>query len=193
MMGEKMQRKVINAGADVLLALLYAPGSSGRIGEPIKGFTRLEKMMYLISKETTVKDVKDIIERDYHFEPDNFGPCAGEIYDDTEMLRDGKIIETTTVETDNLIESADIGCVQDAEAEEESSPEPTKEAEVFQLSQKGLRIGEIIFSALPEESRRRISVIKTLYNDKPVMDLVRFVYAKFPEATVRSKIRHVVS
>ena len=178
---------VINSGTDILLAVLYAPGSTGTPGEPIRGFTKLEKMMFLVYEET---DLKGVIGKNYHFEADNYGPCATEIYDDIEMLKDANMLETESVDSDSLIESIDFfDCAQNVE--DEALP-PAKRVEVFKLTSKGAKVASMIFHALPSESQQKIILLKTLHNSKSVTELIKYVYSKYPQTTTRSKIRDIV-
>jgi hypothetical protein len=64
---------IVNSATDIMLALLYAPGATGAAGEPIRGFTRLEKLMFLIDKET---GLGQIVDKEYAFEAKDFGGGA---------------------------------------------------------------------------------------------------------------------
>lgn len=94
----KLEKIEITSGADVLLALLYAPGKNG-ICEEIRGNTRLMKLMYILEKET---DLKEIISRSLHFEAYDYGPYSQELFDIVEALMTAKIIDKRDEEGDIL-------------------------------------------------------------------------------------------
>jgi hypothetical protein len=66
----------IESGLDVLMLLLYSEGTTGKIGEPLEGITRLDKIMYLLSQS---KEFSSIVQENYEFQADNFGPFAPEL------------------------------------------------------------------------------------------------------------------
>jgi len=170
----------VSSGTDVLLALLYAKGSTGKNNEPIAGTTKLEKFMFLLSKET---DLTEPISNDYEFSPDDYGPCAHEIFDDVEMLKDAKFIEE---KERNIFSSLDEG---DREACQDFENENQPCLKVFSLTEKGLIIGKAMFNALSTENQQKIVKLKQLYNKRPVNEIVRNVYVKYPEMIGKSKIR----
>lgn len=176
----------IVSGTDVLLALLYAKGSTGKNNEPIAGTTRLEKFLFLISRET---DLTETISKDYDFAPDNYGPCSHEIFDDIEMLKDANIlVEKQRKKFNQLAEGDDSECHYPAV----DSDEYPKVLRIFSLTAKGERIGEILFDSLSPENKRKIIILKKLYNKRPVSKIVQDVYTKYPEMIGESKIKDKV-
>ncbi len=174
----------MNSATDILLALLYAPGATGIEGEPIRGYTRLEKLLFLIDKETKLGRIMD---EEYEFEAKDFGPCAEEIYDDVEMLKDADILQTVDEITDSELEDVDSSEAL-TEVEEESTP-PRKTATVFRLSPKGMIIGKKIYEAIDPLERKQLAQIKTIYNSKPISDTLRYVYTAYDSYTTRSTIK----
>ena len=55
----------VETGLDVVLLLLYAPGTSGGPCEPVRGITRLQKLLFLLWKEG---GFRDDIPKLYNFE-----------------------------------------------------------------------------------------------------------------------------
>lgn len=176
----------INSGTDVLLALLYARGSTGKNNEPIAGTTKLEKFMFLISRETDLKD--DI--KDYDFGPDNFGPCSHELFDDIEMLKDAKYLEEKERSIFSPLDEGDSESCQSAAVDSEEYPQ--RRLRVFSLTEKGMKIGEILFNSLSLVDQKKIVMLKQLYNKKPVSQIIRDVYTKYPDMIVESKIKDKV-
>lgn len=177
----------IVSGTDVLLALLYAKGSTGKNNEPIAGTTKLVKFMFLISRET---DSKEIISKDYDFAPDNYGPCSHEIFDDIEMLKDAKFIEEKKRKIFSPLDEGDTEACHYPAVDSEISPE--RLLKVFSLTEKGKKIGEIMFNSLSPEDQKKIVILKQLYNKSPVREIIRNVYTKYPEMIGESKIKKEV-
>lgn len=178
---------IVNSATDIMLALLYAPGATGIEGEPVRGYTRLEKLMFLVDKETKLGQIMD---KEYQFEPKDFGPCAEEIYDDIEMLKDAGILQTVDEFADSELEDVDSTEAL-SEVEEEPTP-PSKNATVFRLTSKGMIIGKKIYDAIDPTERKKLVQIKTIYNSKPISDMLRYVYTMYSDYTSKSKIKDKV-
>ena len=177
----------ISSGTDVLLALLYSKGSTGKTNEPIAGTTKLEKFMFLISRETNLKDT---ISKDYEFAPDKYGPCSHEIFDDVEMLKDAKFIEEKERDIFSPLDEGDNETCHYSAADFEEYPK--RRLRVFSLTEKGQKIGEIMFSSLSPENQKKIVILKQLYNKRPVKEIIRKVYTKYPEMIGESKIKEKI-
>jgi uncharacterized protein YwgA len=178
---------IVNSATDIMLALLYAPGATGAEGEPIRGYTRLEKLMFLIDKETNLGLIMD---KEYQFEAKDFGPCAEEIYDDIEMLKDSGILQTMDESSDSDLEDVDS---HEGLSEVEDEPTPrTQTATVFRLTSKGMVIGKKIFDAIDLSERKKLVRIKTIYNSKPISETLRYVYTTYDEYTTKSTIKDKV-
>jgi hypothetical protein len=178
---------IVNSATDIVLALLYAPGATGIEGEPVRGYTRLEKLMFLVDKETKLGQ---IVDREYVFEPKNFGPCAEEIYDDIEMLKDARILQTLDESADSELEDVDSSEGL-SEVEDEPIP-PSRSTTVFRLTPKGMIIGKKIFDAIDPTERKKLVQIKTIYNSKPISDTLRYVYTTYGDYITKSTIKDKV-
>lgn len=69
---------------DLLLTLLYSPGSSKNVNESIEGNIKLMKMIFLIQNELKTQL--------YNFVPYDLGPASFEVYDDIDNLKKENII-----------------------------------------------------------------------------------------------------
>ena len=98
------EKQAIESGVDVLLALLYAPGITKKTGEPVRGITRLQKLLFLLWKEG---DFYRAIPNLYGFEAYDFGPCMDDLYDDIDFAQDIGLIQIVEVPTANEFEEAD--------------------------------------------------------------------------------------
>jgi uncharacterized protein len=141
--------------SDMLLLLLYAPGPSGQIGEPIRGKTRLQKELFL-----TQKNLRDAgIFTYYPFQPYKLGPYSKELYEDIEWMEYEGVLKT---------EKLDLGeygiCAE------------------FRITDKGRREIE---TKIQEQSLKKAFEIatetKNRFNALNVVELVRLTHELYPD------------
>lgn len=181
----------LKSALDVLVVLLYAKGSEGRVGEPIEGITRLDKIMYLLSESP---EFKEIVNKGYKFQADNFGPFAPEIFDDVEALKQERIIKVVSErEPKNKIETVDQESVEQVLDEEKDADKKiswkTYPIERYELTDRGLLIGSLLQNDLTEEQNLRLEKTKKAFGKMSLKNLLHYVYSKYPKMTERSKIR----
>ncbi len=130
-------------------------------GEAVIGKTRLEKLMFLISKEVLIQPGRKITPKDYAFRADRFGPFTEEVYDDFETLKD-------------------IGLV---EYEENN--------QIFKISEKGTNLANKLIKSgkLPSSLLHDIDQIKKRYNKLDLNKLLFYVYKNYDKYTYESEIR----
>jgi len=164
----------IETGLDVVLALLYAPGVSGHEAEPVRGVTRLQKLLFLLWKEGAFyEEVRDL----YGFRPYDFGPCMDDLYDDLDFAEDIGLISIQEVPSGNEYEGGD----EDAFLRDfgiKLVKRPTRRD--FALTEVGREAAKEIYDSLEEEGRQRLDQIKRRFNSMPFFDLLRYVYLKYP-------------
>ena len=180
----------VDSGMDVLLLLLYAKGETGKVNEPIRGITRLEKLMFLLNEEGGFHKYIS----DYQFTPYDFGPFSSELWDDIETLKDESLglVEKEEVSSSYFIEISDAEKAIDEESElkevsSDSSQE--KKMEVYRLTERGKKVSEQLFNELTPEEQSALEMIKRKFNSISLFELIRYVYLKYPESTAYSKIR----
>lgn len=170
----------IESGVDVLIALLYAPGSSGKVNEPIKGITRLQKLLFLLWKEgrfyETLQDL-------YNFKAYDFGPCMDDLYDDIEFVQEMGLVQVEEVPSGNEYEGGDEAAFLRDFGFKFVKNDTRRD---FCLTASGLRAGKDLFDLLSEEDRNRLSTIKQKYNYMPFWSLLRYVYKKYPAFAKKS-------
>jgi hypothetical protein len=170
----------IEGGLDVLLTLLYAPGASGTIGEPVLGITRLQKLLFLLWKEGSFfQHVPDL----YNFKAYDFGPCMDDLYDDLEFAEDVGLISVTESPSGNEYEGAD----EEAFLKDFGFQLVRKETRRdYSLTDDGIEAGKELFDVLDHADQDRITQIKRRFNSMPFFDLLRYVYRKYPTFAKRS-------
>ena len=83
--------------SDLLLLLLYAPGSSNQKFETIKGKTRLQKEVFLAQKDLRSSGIFTY----YPFRPYKYGPYSIELYDDIDFMEYEGIITVKKIDLNN--------------------------------------------------------------------------------------------
>lgn len=181
----------VETGMDVLLLLLYAKGASNKLNEPIKGITRLEKLIYLLDQEGGFHKYVS----DYQFEPYDFGPFSNELWDDIETLKDESLVETQRVSSRYFVEVSDGEKALEEEnefTENVTEPSKEKEIEIYSLSETGERVAEQLFNELTPEEQHVLENIKKEFNSISLFELIRYVYLKYPKSTTHSRIREKI-
>lgn len=149
---------------ELVALLLYAPGQTNKIGEEIVGRTRLMKIIFLLLEEGGLGDE---ISKKAAFKPYKYGPFDAEIYDAVEALEGLKVIEETPVSEDEL-EICDID-------------EPYDTNTVYKLTPVGIAKVQRIVNELPPDIIRKITNYKSIYNNKPLVETLHYVYSKYPK------------
>lgn len=157
LMGVRMQIQELPRGIYLLLL------SNANNGEAVRNRTRLEKLIFLISKEVLDKPGRRITPKTYTFRADRFGPFSEEVYDDVETLSNLGLV---TWDNENELKITEKG---------------------KKLADKLL--GE---QHIPYVLVQDIEKIKKLYNRMSLKNLLRYVYRKYDEYTYESEIREEV-
>jgi len=187
------------SGRDILLLLLYVPGATGEFNEPIRGRTRLTKIMFIFEKE---------IYEAYRFDriiPANempefyawdFGPFSKDIFDDIEFFRRIGFIEVrATTELEAGVEEAGEHqrWQEMASADEETDPGDYAEftEETFQLTDRAISFieKEGLYEALSDNQRSILQEYKRRFNGASLYAILQYVYGKYPDMTKQSKIK----
>src|SRR6266508_4134663 len=172
--------EVIESGVDVLMGLLYAPGSSRKIGEAIKGITRLQKLLFLLWKEGHFYEAVPNL---YNFEAYDLGPCMDDLYDDLEFVEELGLVKVDEVPSGNEYEGGDEEAFQRAFGFRFVKRDSRRD---FSLTPSGLEAGKEIYDALSEKDQESLNLIKKKYNKMAFWDLLRYVYKKYPAFAEKS-------
>lgn len=169
----------IENAVDLLLVILYSPGASKKRGEPIKGLTRMQKLFFLLWKEggfdKYVPELRNFIAY-------NYGPFSNELFDDIEFAESIDLIKTSKSNPEFQIENTDeIEVHHESLAVSDIDLRKFKTREDFGLTERGLEVAKEIWNELGKEEKELLRKIKTLYNNMPFMQLIRYVYSKYPD------------
>lgn len=177
----------LESALDVLIVLLYSEGSRGKIAEPIEGITRLDKLMYLLSKSP---EFASIINKGYRFEADNFGPFAPELFDDIEALKQEDIVTVVSErKTVDKIETIDEESVEKVIDKENVISWKSYPVEKYELTDSGKRVGSLLYNSLTTKQKEELKWIKSVFGEMNLNRLLHYVYSKYPELTGKSIIK----
>lgn len=170
---------------DAIVLLLGARVPGTKPGE-IQGITRLEKLVFLLERETSSKNW---LAEDANFEPYNFGPFSQKVYQAVDMLAAAQLIEDSsspsTDVTDTWEQREGIG-LDTGSAGQASDPYRTRD---FKLTDRGWRYFEALTKELPGGSISELQQFKRQFGYLPLRQLIRYVYSRYEDFTTKSIIR----
>ncbi len=179
---------------DIILILLFAGGRA-----PIVGTTRLQKLLFLVEHEKNIKAQNE----SFAFEAFKFGPVSKALYDDLEFLINIGFLEKTGEDSNisnyslEAIEDIDAKDLLGDESEANGSEEDLEETYektaggdlvVYRITDKGidyLRENDLVSANETIE----IENIKKRYGKKSLVELLKYIYIKYPRYTTESVIK----
>ena len=173
----------IESGADLIIALLYAPGNTGKPSEEIRGITRLEKLLFLLLKEA---DFENKTGGELVYEAYDFGPYSGEVVDILDALKADGLVAGRVEELQSYSEVVD-GLMVSGRYEESAAEKP-RTVEIYALTERGKWVGDALFTGLAPEERRALQSIKKRFNAIELNELLEYVYKRYPGMIRKSKI-----
>lgn len=182
---------MINNRKDLLLLLLYSPGLTKEVNEPINGRTRLTKMIFLFQKEwfPTFKKNVHIQEKElYNFFPWNYGPFSKEVYDDISFFCLRNFISKKSSEEETTPEAALEWSTYIDDAEDPDDAVEYVE-ESFCLEDKGKKFTEEMYRSLSNDQKFILEKFKSETQKTSLRALLKYVYSKYPDYITKSKIK----
>lgn len=176
----------VENGADVILVLLFSGGSKKSENEEIMGNTRLVKLIFLLEKETSLRQYL----RDFLYEAYNYGPFSSELYDALQALVNAGLVRDRQSESEGFLDEADRFHI---ERQTGSEAESLRNTTVYSLTRKGIIVASTLYRNLTEEEREELTNIKRQFNGLSLRRLLQYVYRKYPEYTTESVIRENIS
>lgn len=173
----------VETAMDILLVLLYARGK--KLRETIAGITKLEKLVFLLAKETILGK---LVDQDFSYEPYHFGPYSVEVLDNIEALKELGLVKAVAAPARSYVEESDRYQV-DADS---NAVEQAGNMETFELTDDGIKVAETLFNSMDQQQREEIERVKSRFNSLDLRQLLRYVYKKYPESTTESKIKDYV-
>jgi hypothetical protein len=164
---------------DAIVLLLGAPGTD-RKGY-LEGVTRLEKLIFLLERETPARDW---LTEKADFRSYRFGPFSSKVYAAADTLAAAKIIKdsaSTAPSSEDRWES--VNALVDAQ---DVDPYTTR---TFELTERGDKYYAALLKELPPSAEQTLGQFKRKFARMPLRQLVRYVYERYPQFTDQSEIR----
>ena len=165
---------------DLVLLLLAAPGPTAAPAGRIDGITRLEKLLFLVHKET---DVPEAVQDPFQFQPYNYGPYSKGVYEAVELLEEARLLREERVLEGNTLDEME-------EAFAIASEREGVERRFF-LTEQGSAVAGLLARQHPDVFGK-LAEVKQKYSSMPLRQLIRYVYSRYPDSAVQSRIRDQV-
>ncbi len=174
---------------DIILLLLEA--NEILLGKhAVGGVTRLEKLLFLLQRETNIEKIDSF----YEFTAHNYGPFSKEVYEALDFLEGFELIQVKErVHSSYYTNVGEILLLQ-AISEEEVSETTTINSEgvtekLFLLTESGHKVAKKLRQTIEKRRPKDIEELNGIirrYGKLPLNQLIRYVYHKYPEMTVKS-------
>ena len=157
--------------------------------ESFNGITRLEKILFLIEKETDFEGIADF----FVFKAHNFGPFSKEVYEAVDFLASCDLItirEKSYVSYYAGMGEASLREEIDASSDDGGSDNVIEATEkVFSLTPQGRKVADIMHAAVRRRRPKDIAELERIlvrFVNLPLNQLIRYVYTRYPAMTVKS-------
>jgi uncharacterized protein len=169
---------------DAVVLLLGAPSRMPQLAGRLQGVTRLEKMIFLLERETSLRN---LLTEDGGFTAYNFGPFSAKVYQAVDTLTAAKLITDSATASDTTADSWErFAAIDDSEDAPPEDPYATRD---FALTDRGRRYYDALVRQLPSAAVDELAKFKARFASLPLRQLVRYVYQRYPDYTERSLIR----
>jgi hypothetical protein len=165
---------------DAVVLLLGAPTMVPSLRNRLDGITRLEKLIFLLERETPLS--KQLTEQ-ADFRSHNFGPFSAKVYQAVDTLSAARLLEDSADASDSI---EDYWELEKVIGEDLSDPYATRK---FALTERGRRYYEALISELPRSTEETLKQFKDKFGALPLRQLVRYVYQRYPQFTDKSLIK----
>jgi hypothetical protein len=165
---------------DAIVLVLGAPGGKEPPGR-LEGVTRLEKLIFLLERETPVREwMTDKAD----FKSYRFGPFSSKVYEAVDTLAAADLVRDSARKSDDVADRWEsVNALMD---EGDLDPYTTRD---FALTQRGEQYYGALLSELPPNAERILADFKGKFARLPLRQLVRYVYERYPQFTDESEIR----
>jgi uncharacterized protein len=168
---------------DVVLLLLEANERVLGRGE-LAGITRLEKLLFLLEKETRFEGIALL----FVFKAHNFGPFSKEVYEAVDFLESCRLVGVREKAHTTIYTRLDEAKLLSEISELEEDPEEAGivKERIFALTEDGRKVATKIRSMVRREDAEAVDKIIQRYGLLPLSQLIRYVYHQYKDMTVNS-------
>ncbi len=168
---------------DLILLLLAAPTADPAQRFRCNGVTRLEKLLFLLEHEyEIVSELSD----SFDFEPYHYGPYSKEVYDAVDLLRSLKLL---SVEQHEVRSGLDLGELSESLDRTDLGAGGEYVEQQVILTESGKAVARVLSRRLSESGKQTLTAVKDRYGAMPLRQLLRYVYDKYEDYTVTSRIK----
>jgi hypothetical protein len=167
---------------DAIVLLLGAPSRSNRVKGKIEGITRLEKLIFLLERETKSREW---LTEDAKFDAYNFGPFSAKVYQAVDLLSAASLVVDSGAIAENSEDTWEMNNVI-GEIPGGADQYSTRD---FALTERGWRYYNALTSRLPPGAVEEITDLKDKFATLPLRQLIRYVYQRYDSFTKNSIIR----
>jgi hypothetical protein len=169
---------------DAIVLLLGAPSPSSQLAGRLQGITRLEKMIFLLERETNLQEV---LTEGADFTAYNFGPFSAKVYQEVDTLAAAGLITDSATASKTTADSWErFAAIEDDQDAPLEDPYATRD---FALTERGRRYYNALVRQLPPSTVDELAKFKARFARLPLRQLVRYVYQRYPDYTEKSLIR----
>lgn len=154
---------------DAIVLLLGAPSRSPALRNRISGITRLEKLLFLLEKET---DLGALMTEDTGFVAHNFGPFSSKVYQAVETLEAANLVTDSA----SLAASGEDSWESDEIIGDDPASRYTTRD--FELTPTGERYYRALLKELPQDTEKIVQGLKDKFAGLPLRQLIRYVYSR---------------
>lgn len=179
--------------SDLVLLILGAPSGDPDQADRCAGITRLEKLAFLVENSAFSKYSETPAEP-LQFQPYHYGPYTRELYDAIDLLTGIDLVREQRAKTDTSLDVAEELRALEGSELGAGSADPSRpyEERVFELTEKGRYVAQVIAKRVGERAVNEVSRIKDEYGSLPLRQLLRTVYRQYPEMASKSRIREAI-
>ena len=163
---------------DVIVFLLGAKTRTPSLSGQIDGITRLEKLIFLLQKES---DIGRLLTEDPEFHAHHFGPFSSSIYHAVDTLKTAGLIEERLKYSGSAEDAWETANIVGQDAPYSSR--------AFRLTELGNKYYIALEEEFSTELAESVGSFKDRFASMPLRQLVRYVYTKYPEFTENSIIK----
>lgn len=167
---------------DDAIVLLLGAGSGE--SDRLDGVTRLEKLIFLLERETPVQNW---ITEKADFHSWKFGPFSSKVYEAADTLSVAGMIRDSASSAGTSEDRWEaLNALVD---ERDLDPYTTR---TFELTERGRRYYDALLKELPHDAEKTLTDFKSKFARLPLRQLVRYVYEQYPQYTDKSEIRNEI-
>lgn len=175
------QSMTVENGLDLVLLVLYEMEQIFN-NAPLKGSTRLQKLLFLLWKEGKFAELAPDL---YNFKAYDFGPCLEDLYDDLDFAESIELIQTADTFFNDAFDDADSRAFMNQFIK---LAKQGKKRRDYSLTSQGRVAARDLWKSLNNRQQDSLNQIVVQFGEMPIRQLLQYVYANYPKFAEKSKI-----